>query len=243
MSLDDSGIGIIDFSIKNEKMKRKIILAATLFFFSTSLWAQMSEKGAVVEKTLTRTSSKVTLNDISTFKSQFDEWNTGNLHIYSAKGNANLKNYYFQGEKISPMFQQYLPKELKKKVVEEGSEPHHVALVRGQGLDDYYIVRINDGKSDNTIVLYEIKNQQLEPKKTLAYYYEKGGRKFQMDSWMQDVNGDTRLDLIQKKEIKDRNGNVVKEKTKVFLKKKNGKFKRSRKTKVKKSDYIMQTIN
>lgn len=213
-------------------------------FFHFELDAQGSEKEdkAMVEKVLTKTTSKVTLNDWNTFKSQFGELNVGNLHVYSRNENLADRDYYFTGDKVSPMFQQYLPKSLRKKVITKGREPYKVASIRGQELKDYYILRINDGKSDNTIVLYDLKQGQLQAKMTLAYFYEKRRRTVQMDSWVQDLNGDTRLDLIQRKQIKNKDGKVVKEKTKIFLQKRGGKFKRSRKTKIEKSDYKMQSI-
>ncbi len=225
-------------------MKKYIIILSLLPFLHFSLNAQMTKKrdDAVVEKNLTKTTSKIKLNDLSTFKGQFDEWSVGNLHVYSRDKNVTNKDYYFAGEKISPIFQQYLPNDLKKKVIVQGSEPHRVASIRGLNLNDYYILRINDGKSKNTVVLYDIKKDQLRAKKTLAYFYSKSGRTFQMDSWMQDVNGDTRLDLIQKKQIKNADKNIIKEKTKVFLQKKNGKFRRSWRTKIEASDYKMQTL-
>ncbi|MFK8007564.1 MAG: hypothetical protein AB8H03_14390 [Saprospiraceae bacterium] len=226
-------------------MKKHILIFILSFFFIFSLSAQtsMKENLALVEKTSNQTVAKIKLNDLDYFKNQFARWNVGNLHIYSQAKNSTNQDYYFKGEKVDPIFQQYLPKNLKKKVIEEGKEPHHVALVRAQKLKNNYILRINDGKNNNTLVMYGLKKDQLRAKKTLAYFYRKGNRTFQMDSWIQDLNGDTRLDLIQKKQIKVVNGNILKEQTKVFLQKKNGKFKHSRKTKIETSDYKMQPIN
>lgn len=225
-------------------MKKYILIFILFSTFHFGLDAQNKEKEnqATVEKVLTETTSKIISNDWDTFKSQFDEWSVGNLHIYSRDKNVADRDYYFTGDIVSPMFQQYLPNNLRKKVIIKGKEPYKVASIKGQKLEDYYILRINDGKSENTIVLYGLKKGRLDAKKTLAYFYKKRNRTFQMDSWVQDLNGDTRLDLIQKKQIKNKDGKIVREKTKVFLQKSNGKFKRSRRTKVEKSDYKMQPI-
>lgn len=217
-------------------------IAIFFAFFTFSLLAQTTERVPIVEKNLTQTTSTVSLNDLETFKNQFEEWNVGNLHFYSQKQNENKKDYYFHGKKISPIFQQHVGKILKRSLVESGKEPHAVALVRGKGLDDYYVLRINDGKSNNVLVLYEFQNEQLTPKKTLAYFYKKNGRTYQLDSWMQDVNGDTQLDLIQRKRITKADGTIRKDKTKVLLQKKKGKFKYSRRTKIEQSNYQLEVI-
>lgn len=211
-------------------------------FLSSQLFGQTVPKNDIVEKNLTKTTNKIILNDLSTFKSQFKEWNVGNLHVFSRTQKTKDADYYYTGQKISPMFQPYLPKGLRQKVVIQGSEPYLVASIKGRKLKDYYILRINDGLSKNTIVLYELKKDRLKPKKTLAYFYQKDGQTFQRDSWITDINGDTRLDIIQKTQITDKNGSTVKQKTKVFLKKKNGKYNRNRKIKFEESDYKMKKI-
>ena len=212
------------------------------FLLSIFLAGNLFAQNANVEKTIARTTSTLVANDIETFKNQFPEWNVGNLHIYSSGNGKVKKDYYFKGEKIAPVFQQYFPKEMRSSFTGENTPPSAVAAVRGEGLKDYYVLRINEENINDKIVLYELKNDRLKVKKDLAYHYQKGNRTYQLDSWMQDVNGDTRLDLIQKKSVTDANGKVQKEKTTVFLRNKKGKFKRSRKTKIEVSDYKMQAI-
>ena len=79
-------------------------------------------------------------------------------------------------------------------------------------------------------------------RKKLAYLKKKGNKIHQLDSWMQDVNGDTRLDLIQKQRVIKPDGSIQKESTKVFLRTSKGKFKRDRKVKLNSKDYIMESI-
>ena len=59
-----------------------------------------------------------------------------------------------------------------------------------------------------------------------------------MNTWIQDVNGDTRLDLIQKSRKVSKNGKVKNEKTKVFLQGPNGAFIYSEDTSVNSADYL-----
>ncbi|MEM6964094.1 MAG: hypothetical protein AAF573_04945 [Bacteroidota bacterium] len=221
---------------------KKTYLLLLSFLFVNVLFGQMDKEEILVEETTTTSTSYLKANDLETFKNQFDEWSVGNLHLYGRGENTTDYDYYFTGKKVSPYFQQYFPNNLKKSLVQDGNEPHHVALIRGHQLDDYYIIRIKDEQQRDKLIMYNLRNEQLNPKKDLAYFYEKNGKTYQLDSWIQDINGDTRLDIIQKKRVTDANGNVKKQKTKVFFQTKNGKFKRTRRANIQEDNYKIKDI-
>ncbi len=174
-------------------------------------------------------SSTIKISDLESFKNQFEDWNVGNLHIYSQAGSTIDDDYYFKGKEVHPNFARYLPKSISDNWIERGKVPSHVAAVRGVMQEDYYILRVDDReKGANTLVLYELTNEKLKPLKTLAYHFNKNNKVYQMDSWMQDVNGDTRLDLIQKTKISDKKGKTRRQKFKVYLQNQPGAFKLSK---------------
>jgi hypothetical protein len=235
-------IALCEYSFTQKyAMKNLIIISVFSFLILGRIVAQDGNPNISEEKTMTSANASRT-NNLASFKNQFDQTNVGNLHLFSRSKTTTNTDYYFTGKKIDPIFQQYLPPRIQKYILDPDKQPYAIGAVRGEGLDDYYIMRDNAGEWPNKLVLYEINNGQLTPKRTLAYFYKKRNKSYQLDSWMQDVNGDTRLDLIQKSQVKDADGNINSATTKVFLRKENGKFKRSRNTKIDKSDYHMEVI-
>jgi hypothetical protein len=82
-----------------------------------------------------------------------------------------------------------------------------------------------------------------EPYPAPVSYYDCNPRRcVQQDSWLQDVNGDTRLDIITKKRTIRSNSGRLKIKTYVRLMQEDGTFKKSRKTLVDEKDYQMQKL-
>ena len=220
---------------------KKSLLIFILFFLSISLSFSQAKSDSIP----TRSEAKFINNPIdgqATFLKLFEVWNVGNLHLYSQKQNTKNVDYYYSGKKINYEFKNFLSADLRVATLQTGKEPYAIAAVRGEKLTNYYLLRINHERSANTLALFEMENGQLKKKKVLAYYRKQGNNYEQLDSWLQDLNGDTRLDLIQKKQLIDKNGAVKKIKTKVFLRNRKGKFRQTSKIKVSKVDYQMQDL-
>ena len=77
----------------------------------------------------------------------------------------------------------------------------------------------------------------------LAYQDCNNNRCVQLDSWLQDVNGDTRLDIIQKRKVtKKRSGKTVVKPT-IYLMGQEGKFHKTKNLgMVNLNDYIMEDL-
>ena len=183
----------------------------------------------------------IVANDMETFIDLFENQNVGNLHCYSRLPNVDNSNYFFQGQIIAPKFEKHLSSTIKRKIKQTNNSPFATGAIRGKNLDnDFYILRVPKPNNTDLLILTKVHNNKLTSKKELAYFRKKKKKYHQMDSWLQDLNGDTKLDLIQKKRIMTKEGKILNEKTTVYLQKPNGKFKKSKNTNIEKSDYKMQ---
>jgi hypothetical protein len=136
------------------------------------------------------------------FDRYFDVDNIGNLHVYAPADKYDVKDdYYFKGELLPKKFEglyadnwrENLPKEMKT---------FAVSKIRN-GEEDAYILRFEGLGTQNMIGLFEVENDLLRFKKRLAYQYCYDYVCFQLDSWIQDFDGDARLDILQKVVVVD----------------------------------------
>jgi len=166
----------------------------------------------------------------SEFDQLFEDWNVGVLHIYAVGRGTN--DYKFEGKYISEKYQKFLSKELKKGIA--------IGTVKGNDLENNYIVSeiINDNYSK--IYLCTMKNERLSKIFTLATYKNKKGKIKQRDSWLQDLNGDGMLDIIVKEKSINNKGKIIEKTAKVFYQKKSGVFKPVPKKVINTSKYFME---
>jgi hypothetical protein len=176
------------------------------------------------------------------FIALFEDWNVTNLHVYADPNEQPSQDFYYFGKPISPTFKDYLPDELRHWTHVEGYEPHAVFSLRGDG-EEWYVLRIPDKEMPNQLVLYEMQNGELVMKQTLAFVYCDKKGCMQMDSWIQDVDGDTELDIIQTSQVTTRNGKVKEPKTVVLSMDKNGLFRKNKKANIDENDYRLEPIS
>ncbi len=104
------------------------------------------------------------------------------------------------------------------------------------------MLRIPDKEMPNQLVLYEMQNDKLAMKQTLAFIScDKKGCE-QMDSWLQDIDGDTKLDIIQKTQTTTKGGKVKKAKTHVLSLDKNGLFRKNKKLDIDVYNYRIEKL-
>ena len=215
---------------------KKIYYAILLLAIFSNITAQ--------DKYESTNSNFIVADDMETFINLFESQNVGNLHCYSRLPNVDNSNYFFEGKEIAPKFEKHLSSSIKKKINQTSNSPFATGAIRGKNLDnDYFILRVPKPNDTDLLILTTINNNKLTSKKELAYFRKKKKKYHQLDSWLQDLNGDTKLDLIQKKRIMNKDGKILNEKTMVYLQKPNGKFKKSKNTPIEKSDYKMQLWN
>ena len=177
--------------------------------------------------------------DQAAFIELFDEQEIGNLHVYTLPQPGN--DYFFKGQPIDLAFNPLLNRELSVLTLIKGRKPEAVYRVRGKE-EELYIIRMPGEEENYEIALYGWKGDKLEKMKVLSYFECKGNRCVQLESWIQDVDGDTWLDVIQKKKIIKNRGEKVKIKSTVYLMNQDGELQKSNDAAVNFMEYFMESI-
>ena len=170
----------------------------------------------------------------------FRDENIGNLHLYASADPMPGTAYFFKGEAIKPTFKDLLPGEIAPLTHLQGGQPHAVLSLRGDG-EELYVLRLPGQRFQNQLSLYDMENGQLRKLMTLAYYQCSNSRCEQQDSWVQDVDGDARLDIITKKKITNRKGKEQVS-ARVYLMKTDGTFRRTKNINIEEKDYLFENI-
>lgn len=131
----------------------------------------------------------------------FETTNVGNLHIFPSIENVAPYNFYYKGEELPKGALGIFEEDWLEKLPEE-FKPYAVFAIKGDA-KPYYLVRFEGKGIRNTIELFEMVDGVMEHRETVARYRCEGGDCMQMDSWLQDLNGDTWLDIIKKVKIWD----------------------------------------
>lgn len=130
------------------------------------------------------------------FIALFEDRNVGNLHLFTAK--KLKKDRTFKGEIIPKSYKYFFPSNTWKFFNRKKWRPRALYSIRGDA-EDWYILRVSDKKGKNTLRLYEWGEDHLVEKKILAYTKCRGKNCEQLDSWIRDIDGDTNLDIVQRK--------------------------------------------
>lgn len=171
----------------------------------------------------------------------FEDKDVSNLHVYPLV-KQEKESAFLQGKTIDSGFSNLLEGFLSKQTFVTNAEPKAVFRIRGEG-EEYYIIRLPIDVSGGEIALYGWNNGKLEKKQKLASYSCKRNHCTQVDSWIQDVNGDTRLDIVQIKKTTRKNGMKVRIDKVVYLMDNNGLLKKSNGQMVDFSDYQTQNLS
>lgn len=175
------------------------------------------------------------------FASYFEETNVSNSHIYMPPEGAEY-DYYYQGKELpkglfgifNQKWRQNMPEDFKA---------YAVFSIRGEG-KPYYILRFSGEKVDPSIGLFEMIGDKLHHKATLATYWCADDYCIQKDSWLQDFDGNVRLDFLTKVKMMDKRGKheVIDEFYSIYKQLEDGKFVPDSRMDVDVNDYFMQKI-
>ena len=158
------------------------------------------------------------------FASTFEEQNVGNMHVYATMEDEAEYEYFFRGNQVGKNFVPLFRGKWRGAARDNRTSLHAVYTIRG-GEDAHYIMRFSHPRRGQRIELFNIENGRVEHVKTLASMQCKGNRCYQLDTWIRDIDGDTRLDLIQKTRVLDAaNGVTLSENAAVYAKRPNGVF-------------------
>lgn len=221
-------------------MKFRFALLVFSYFVMNSLFAQNDHNYPGDEPYPAPVSFADLTKEEAAFINLFNNENVTNLHVYaSAKVNPE-QDYYYLGTPILPVFKDMLPSGIASLTYLRGKEPHAVSSMRGNG-EQLYLVRVPGEKFKNQLALFSMENGELKELKVLAFYDCNDSRCIQQDSWLQDLNGDTLLDIITKKQITRKNGKT-KTKTYVYLMTDKSTFKKSGKVNIEEGDYLLKDL-
>lgn len=172
------------------------------------------------------------------FMETFTPGKVGNLHVYTYR-TTPLGNYYFVGKPLAINFAELYPSKLRRQM--SGGKAYAVAMIRG-GEGQHFIVRSEVPGDANRIGLYEFRGDKLVEVMPLAMVScQSSGKCRQMDSWIQDVDGDTRLDIIQRTRTL-RNGQESKVKTVVYRQLPDGDYTKKNALEIDPLDYQFKAI-
>jgi|GEM_PF-3121184 len=174
------------------------------------------------------------------FTGLFEDKNVGSLHLYiqPRKTHSDTETSYLKGKAIKPAYNSYLPQKVRPWTSTKECHPKAIFAIRANGLRNFYLIEVPQKQADEQLILYQLQQRKLKKVKVLASYGCKAQNCIQLDSWVSDLNGDGRLDLIQKRHRKSKNGKESTQ-TSVYLLNRQGKFKRTRKIKLKEEDYTL----
>ncbi|MBI1228294.1 MAG: hypothetical protein GC192_23875 [Bacteroidetes bacterium] len=176
--------------------------------------------------------------DQAEFIKLFESKNVGNLHVYPL-AKQDKPSEFFEGKPIDSGFSNLLTGDLAKQSFIRNEEPRALFSIRGNG-EELYIIRLPSDVSGGEIALYGWNNGKMDKRQTLATYDCTRNHCVQVDSWIQDVNGDTRLDVVQVKRTTRDNGKKVKIDKTVYLMDDNGLFKKSKYNELDFANYQVQ---
>ncbi|MFK7936694.1 MAG: hypothetical protein AB8G22_24485 [Saprospiraceae bacterium] len=179
--------------------------------------------------------NQATSEKATAFISVFDDTNVGNLHVYAPAIGEENEEYFYYGTDITGSFTDMLPRKLRRTLLRTDGKLFATKNIRGVG-GEYYIIRTSDKQGNPVLDIYELAGTKLAKVMMLANRKCKEAGCRQMDSWIQDVNGDTRLDIIQKRK------KGKSEKLKVFTQNVQGKFMLDNDVQLNPTDYQLESI-
>lgn len=161
--------------------------------FTASLAAQAPAAGADVGS---ETLNPTTTEEMDAFRNLFEEESVGFLHVYVDPEVDPLETYLFRGTEMGEGEVSLLPDVYLDQIDPNNGKVYAAIYVQGIE-EDLYLVRYS-GQQGGQIDQFAIRNDMPVHLKTLASLdCNTPGNCAQLDSYITDVNLDTRFDLIQ----------------------------------------------
>lgn len=195
--------------------KLAILITLQAVFLCTVAAQQRSPQSYPINNTPTTERGK-------TFAAAFNEQDVGNLHVYATPEQRVDYEYYFLGDQLPRQTLRMFDRDMRRQLRREKSTLYATYVIRGDN-DAFYIVRTYHPDRGSRLELFDLERGKLNHLKTLAYNSCNGSRCTQLDSWVLDLDGDTRLDVVRKFRITDPvSGEVVEEYAEVYAQRDGG---------------------
>lgn len=176
------------------------------------------------------------------FETLFEEENIGNKHLYVLPNQE--ATYPYKGAEIARRFYGLFESGLALALLEKDLKAFALSKVRTEGID-YFLIRLESDTGNGTIHLFEYDDnkQVISSMVTLAETDCGVYTCQQTDSWIIDLNGDTRLDILKKYALKDQlTKTVVVSNTRILLQTQEGSFEESALDEVEIEDYQLESL-
>jgi len=158
------------------------------------------------------------------FISLFEESDVGNLRLYAHPNEDLPYGYPFAGEEIPKDFYSMFTGEYRKLLEKDLAYAYSIYSIKSNE-GQHYIMRLPTDKGPNTLVLFDLKGEVMEPVQVLAFAYCKDGYCYQQDSFITDLDGDTDLDILLKFErTLPESGEALNKNDIIFLQQDNGEY-------------------
>ncbi|MEQ8703102.1 MAG: hypothetical protein RIC19_04245 [Phaeodactylibacter sp.] len=135
--------------------------------------------------------------EAAAFIALFEESNVGNLRVYAHHDDELPYNYPFKGKEIPKAYYEMFSGTYRALLEADKAYAYGIYSIKGNKAE-HYLVRMPSDKGPNTIVLFDLNGEVMEPVQVLAYAYCKGDFCYQQDSFITDLDGDTDLDILTK---------------------------------------------
>lgn len=159
------------------------------------------------------------------------------LHLYPILRVDNPGNYPYQGSLIDTALYRYFEDETAEIWNTAGGE---VMAVGRYG--NFFITRIPGRYVSSDIALFKNTDDKFTRVETIAWAWCDEGWCNQQDAWLQDINKDNLIDIVQHYTLTDDKGRVREERITVLLQNEEGSFKEEKTLKPRKENYKMANL-
>jgi len=177
------------------------------------------------------------------FDENFEVTNVGNLHVFAPTSTQNNADFTFYGTPLDRGLYRLFAANWRDELPND-FKTYSLYKIR-HGASDAYILRFQGSGTQNMIGLFIKESDQLVFVRTLASYHCSESMCWQMDSWLQDFDGDTRLDILQKARVVQFTlmGAPIDEYTQVLRQNKDGSFSPTEEFSIALKDYMFKTVD
>jgi len=141
------------------------------------------------------------------------------LHLYPIIDVDNTDDYPFSGQLIDTALYSVFESTSANVWFESGGRVYALGKYA-----DFYLCRIPGRYVSSDIALYVFRNEKLQRAETVAWAWCDEGWCNQQDAWLQDLNRDGKIDIIQHYQLRDNTGKVKEERMTVLIQTENGQF-------------------
>lgn len=163
--------------------------------------------------------------------------NAASLHLYPILRVDNPGNYPFKGTLIDTALYRYFEEETAEIWNTAGGD----VLAVGK-FGNFYITRIPGRYVSSDIALFKNTGDEFTRVETIAWAWCDEGWCNQQDAWLQDVNKDNLVDIVQHYTLTDDKGKLREERITVLLQNEEGSFKEEQTLKPRKENYKMANL-